>query len=123
MLLLCFLPAQAIGTGFDHFIVGAFGDSARVVYPAIVPLESKGAALAWNVSLYGMGGTGGRLPFWSVTNRRGLFPQSLGLSASGSRDGGRFGRRAFSCRVWRSGRLERHGGQDVFRTGMEKASS
>ena len=90
MLLPCFLPAQAIGTGFDHFIVGAFGDSARVVYPAIVPLESKGAALAWNVSLYGMGGTGGRLPFWSVTNRRGLFPQSLGLSASGSRDGGRF---------------------------------
>ena len=90
MLLPCFLPAQAIGTGFDHFIVGASGDSARVVYPAIVPLESKGAALAWNVSLYGMGGTGGRLPFWAVTNRRGLFPQSLGPSASGSRDGGRF---------------------------------
>lgn len=90
MLLPCFLPAQAIGTGFDHFIVGASGDSARVVYPAIVPLESKGAALAWNVSLYGMGGSDGRMPFWAVTNRRGLFPQSLGLSASGSRDGGRF---------------------------------
>ena len=90
MLLPCLVSAQSIGTGVDHFIAGACGDSTGVVHPARVPLESKGAALVWDVSVYGFAGTDGRLPFWAVTGRRGLFPASLGLAGHGSMEGGGF---------------------------------
>ena len=90
MMLPCLVSAQSIGTGGDHFIVGACGDSTGVVHPARVPLESKGSALVWDVSVYGFSGTDGRLPFWAVTGRRGLFPASLGLAGHGSMEGGGF---------------------------------
>ena len=44
MLLPCLVSAQSIGSGVDHFIAGACGDSTGVVHPARVPLESKGSA-------------------------------------------------------------------------------
>ena len=90
MLLPCLVSAQSKGTGVDHFIAGTCGDSTGVVHPARVPLESKGAALVWDVSVYGFSGTDGRLPFWAVAGRRGLFPASLGLAGHGSMEGGGF---------------------------------
>ena len=74
----------------DHFIVGSSADSLGHVVPARLEAVQRHGTVAWDVSLYGIGGSDGRMPFWAVTNRRGLFPQSLGPSALGSRDGGRF---------------------------------
>ena len=74
----------------DHFFVGSSADSLGHVTPARLEVMKGHGTVAWDVSLYGMGGSDGRMPFWAVTNRRGLFPQSLGLSSPGSRDGGRF---------------------------------
>ena len=46
-----------------HFIVGDRGDSLGHVAPARLEVMKGHGAVAWNVSLYGMGGTGGRCPF------------------------------------------------------------
>ena len=73
-----------------RFVAGDCTDSLGRVAPTRLDAGTSGVTVAWDVSLYGMCGTDGRLPFWAVTNRRGLFPRSLGPSSSGSRDGGRF---------------------------------
>ena len=72
------------------FVAGDCTDSLGRVAPTRLDVGTSGVTVAWDVSLYGMCGTDGRLPFWAVTNRRGLFPRLLGPSSSGSRDGGRF---------------------------------
>ena len=73
-----------------RFVAGDCTDSLGRVAPTRFDAGTSGVTVAWDVSLYGMCGTDGRLPFWAVTNRRGLFPRSLGPSSSGSRDGGSF---------------------------------
>lgn len=84
--LCCRVSAQDI----DCFIVDSRGDSLGHVTPARIEARAGQGAVHWDVSLYGMGGTNGRMPFWAVTNRRGLFPESLSPCSAGSRDGGRF---------------------------------
>ena len=54
MLVPCLLAAQAVGAESDHFIAGAAGDSSGVVYPARVPLESKGSCFLHHWALRGM---------------------------------------------------------------------